>query len=356
MASYTISGSAAVGMPVSIRAFDGTREATATVSPSANGAFSAQLNLSAFNNGVVTITANVVESSGNSSTTTVQAVKDTIAPSVPSSLAARALSNSDLFVSWSAATDAGSGIDHYEVILNSGTPISVNGTSYAFRPATNTIYSIVVRAHDKAGNTATSGAITARLQSGSSVTVPEGSNVTVSLRPSSGNSPISVTFASASGSNRTVSVTAASSHSAAVPSGFSVMGSYYDISLSSGSWHSGSVKVVLPYSDSNMTLEQEQVLRLYHYKSGWRHITSSVDTSNNLIIGTTNDFSVFAVFIDNTNAAKINDAVAPAAPRNLRVVSTKGLIHLDWTANTESDFSHYNIYRRLVVGQFDSCV
>lgn len=133
----------------------------------------------------------------------------------------------------------------------------------------------------------------------------------------------------------------------AVPSGFSVMGSYYNILLSSGSWYSCSVKVVLPYSDSNMTLEQEQALRFYHYKSGWRHITSSVDTSNNLIIGTTNDFSVFSVFIDSANAAKINDAVAPAAPRNLRVTSTKGLIQLDWTANTESDLSHYNSYRRL---------
>ncbi|MDP2210322.1 MAG: fibronectin type III domain-containing protein [Candidatus Aquicultor sp.] len=173
-----------------------------TVSPSANGAFSTQLNLSAFNNGVVTITASVVEASGNSSTTTAQAIKDTTDPSVPSSLAARALSNSDLFVSWSPATDGGSGISHYEVILNSGTPIRVNGTSYSFRPATNTIYSIAVGAHDKAGNMATSGTIKTRSQSGSSITVPDGSNVTVSLRPSSGNSPISVTFASASGSNR----------------------------------------------------------------------------------------------------------------------------------------------------------
>lgn len=348
MAAYTVSGAAPAGTALTLRAFDGTREATATINPVINGAFSTPLNLSAFNSGTVTIIARVVNVSGNSSTvTTAQVIKDVTAPSTPSSVAVRALSNADLFVSWSPASDGGSGISHYDVSLNSDTPVVVNGTSYSFRPVNNTLYSIVVRAHDKVGNTATAGTITARSQSSSSVTVSAASNVTVSLRPSSGSSPISVSFANVSGVDRTVSATAASSHSAAVPSGFSVMGLYYNISLSSGSWYSGSVKVVLPYSDSNMTLEQEQALRLYHYKSGWRHITSSVDTHNNLVIGTTNDFSVFAVFIDNANAAKINDAVAPAAPRNLRVSSIKGLIQLDWTANTESDLSHYNIYRRL---------
>lgn len=348
MAAYTVSGTALAGTSLTVRASDGTREATATINPVNNGAFSSPLNLSAFSSGTVTITARVVNTAGNgSATTTAQVIKDVTAPSTASSVSARALSNSDLFVSWTAATDGGSGISHYEVILNSSTPIVVNGTSYSFRPANNTVYAIVVRAHDKAGNTATASTIQARSQSSSSVTAPEGGNVTVSLRAGSGYSPVSLTFSNVSGSNRTVSVTAASSHSAAVPAGFTVMGAYYNISLSSGSWYGGNVKVVLPYSDSNMTLEQEQALRLYHYKSGWRHITTSVDTSNNLIIGTTNDFSVFAVFIDNANAAKINDSVAPAAPRNPRVVSTKGLIQLDWTANTESDFSHYNVYRRL---------
>jgi len=352
MAGYTVSGSvgssAVVGTSVTVRASDGTREVTATVNPNTSGAFSAQLNLSAFSNGNVTVTARATDAAGNGgATTTIQAKKDTTAPSVPSSISIKALSNGKFLVGWTTSTDAISGISHYEVIINSGTPTAVNSTSYSFQPTNNTTYSIVVRAHDKAGNTATSSAIIARLQTGSSITIPTGSNVTVALRTASGSSPISVSFPSVSESNKTVSVTAGSSNSVGTPSGYSIMGSYYDISLSSGSWYSGTVTVVLPYSDTNMTPEQERVLRLYHYKNGWRNATSSVDTTNNLITGTTGNFSVFAVFIDNTNAAKIKDTVAPAPPKNLTVTSNKGFIQLNWTANTESDFSHYNIYRRL---------
>ncbi|MFC3550979.1 glycosyl hydrolase family 18 protein [Lysobacter cavernae] len=97
---------------------------------------------------------------------------DTTPPSVPSGLAATALSSSSIALSWNASTDntGGTGVAGYDVYRNGSLIASPTGTSYTNNSlAASTTYSYTVRARDNASPanaSAQSGAVSATTQSG----------------------------------------------------------------------------------------------------------------------------------------------------------------------------------------------
>ncbi|MGZ8187296.1 MAG: fibronectin type III domain-containing protein, partial [Methylosarcina sp.] len=94
---------------------------------------------------------NTSKQSSSASATTQAA--DTTAPTVPSGLAATALSSSEISLTWSAATDA-VGVQGYKVYRNGVQIASVSSTSFADSGLTAaTAYAYTVSAYDAAGNT-----------------------------------------------------------------------------------------------------------------------------------------------------------------------------------------------------------
>ena len=68
--------------------------------------------------------------------------------------------------------------------------------------------------------------------------------------------------------------------------------SYFDLSASR---YSGSINVALSYDPADVTGDPSQ-LRLLHYSGGsWHDITTSVDTANHIVHGTTGSFSDFTI-------------------------------------------------------------
>jgi chitodextrinase len=106
---------------------------------------------------------------------TTQAAPDTTAPSVPTGLAASAVSSSQINLSWTAATDSGgSGLAGYKIYRN-GTQIATTAsTSYSNTGlSASTSYSYTVAAYDNAGNTsAQSVAASATTQAAADTTAP----------------------------------------------------------------------------------------------------------------------------------------------------------------------------------------
>ncbi len=86
---------------------------------------------------------------------------DTVAPSVPTGLAAGATTTDSIPLSWNASTDnaGGSGVAGYEVYRGAALVATVPGTSYtATGLAAGTSYSFTVKARDVAGNVSASSA------------------------------------------------------------------------------------------------------------------------------------------------------------------------------------------------------
>jgi hypothetical protein len=84
----------------------------------------------------------------------VQWTVDTTAPTIPSGVAASALSSNSVRVSWSASSDA-NGVAAYDVARNGTTVGSVAGTSLTYTDLTvaaGTTYQYSVKARDGAGN------------------------------------------------------------------------------------------------------------------------------------------------------------------------------------------------------------
>jgi len=78
-----------------------------------------------------------------------------------------------------------------------------------------------------------------------------------------------------------------------------VRGGYYDISYTGTLTQP--VTVYLPYDENDIRGEQgehEEDLKLFHWKdNGWEDVTVSVDTANNLIVGSITSFSDFAIMV-----------------------------------------------------------
>ncbi|WP_317618939.1 glycoside hydrolase family 9 protein [Cellulomonas palmilytica] len=101
---------------------------------------------------------NVSSASPSVTFTTTTAPADTTAPTVPGTPAASAVTTTGATLSWTASTDAGSGVAKYEVLRVSGTTTTLVGspttptfTLTGLTPKTS--YTYAVRAVDVAGNT-----------------------------------------------------------------------------------------------------------------------------------------------------------------------------------------------------------
>ncbi|MFC1977224.1 leucine-rich repeat domain-containing protein [Chloroflexota bacterium] len=76
---------------------------------------------------------------------------------------------------------------------------------------------------------------------------------------------------------------------------FLFLDKYYDINTEAS--YSGNITIMIAYADTDMTLEEEEALRLYHWNgAAWEDVTVlPVDTEGNLITGIVTSFSWFAV-------------------------------------------------------------
>ncbi|MBN1349535.1 choice-of-anchor D domain-containing protein [candidate division KSB1 bacterium] len=120
-----------------------------------------------------------------------------------------------------------------------------------------------------------------------------GTNVQVNL-----GSGVNVTFDNVTGAGNTSMTT--SSNGTPPPNGFTVVPSsspvYYSITTTAT--YSGKVKICIQYNDAGMTAQQEAALNLRVYETPpgqWKNITSSINTSTNIICGIVTHFSEFAV-------------------------------------------------------------
>ena len=117
------------------------------------------------------------DSSGNTSAQSTSAsattMADTTPPTVPSGLAATAISSSQINLSWNALSDSGGAVAGYKVYRN-GTQVGTTaGTTYQDTSlSASTTYSYTVAAYDAAGNTsAQSSSASATTQASSSGTI-----------------------------------------------------------------------------------------------------------------------------------------------------------------------------------------
>ncbi len=112
------------------------------------------------------VAGNVSASSPAVSFTTVEIPSDTTAPTVPGTPAASAITQTSATLTWTASTDAGSGVAGYDVYRVQGTTQTLVGSptaaAFALTGLTaGTSYSYAVRARDVAGNaSAVSSAVT----------------------------------------------------------------------------------------------------------------------------------------------------------------------------------------------------
>jgi hypothetical protein len=107
----------------------------------------------------------------------------------------------------------------------------------------------------------------------------------------------------------------------AAPSGFGILpSSVYDVQTSAAP--SGMTVVSVPYDALEVTGDPA-ALRLFHYTGGsWVDITTSVDTVNKLVIGSTSSFSPFAVMQSNGTPVT---SVPASSPWSLALLAMGGV-------------------------------
>ncbi|MDC8772495.1 glycosyl hydrolase family 18 protein [Roseateles albus] len=130
---------------------------------------------------------------------------DTTPPTVPAGLSASGATTSSITLSWSASTDAGSGVAGYDVLRGGSVVASPTATSLVDSGLTaGTAYSYAVRARDKAGNvSAASSALLTSTASGACASAPAAPSGLTS--PSQTSASVALTWAaSAAAPNCTV--------------------------------------------------------------------------------------------------------------------------------------------------------
>jgi len=121
---------------------------------------------------------------------------------------------------------------------------------------------------------------------------PEGSGVTGYVAADDGKR-IRVTFSQiAAGGTGYVSSQTISSP-APLPDGYTLVGNVYDLDTTAN--YSGSITVCIDYDESDIP-GSESDLKLFHYTGGaWQQFSSSVDSGNNRVCGTTISLSPFGI-------------------------------------------------------------
>jgi hypothetical protein len=74
------------------------------------------------------------------------------------------------------------------------------------------------------------------------------------------------------------------------------------------------ITVCLAYDDTGMSAGREQALKIFHWEDNWVDVTSSRDTTNNIICGVVNSLSWFGTAVDITPViGTINAPIDPIA-------------------------------------------
>ena len=121
---------------------------------------------------------------------------------------------------------------------------------------------------------------------------PEGNDVTGYVATDDGKR-IRVTFSQilAGGTGYVSSQTISSP--APLPDGYTLVGDVYDLDTIAN--YSGSITVCIDYDESDVS-GSESNLKLFHYTGGvWQQLSSSVDSGNNRVCGTTTSLSPFGI-------------------------------------------------------------
>lgn len=217
------------------------------------------------------------------------ATLDITPPTAPTNLKATSLSSSHVALTWSASSDnvAVTGYRIYNADTNAFIASS-SQTSYTVSGLiASTVCRFYVRAYDAANNESLN-STTASATTYASGTTSGGSNITVNL----GNG-VFVTYDNVSGSC-TTSVIVRTTPDHSPPSNFYFIdGGYYDVSTDCT--YSGNITITLPYNESSVS-GQEDNLKVLHWESGrWVDVTVSVNTVNNTITGRVNSLSPFGI-------------------------------------------------------------
>jgi len=294
-----------------------------------------------------TLTTYAVDLAGNAEVAHSSNFKvDTDVPAKPEPRVV-ALSNGDFKASWTS-TDEHSGIDYYEVTIN-GETTTTSGQSHTFKPELGDLYTISVKAYDRAGRFSPEGTKFAKFNNTPFIATPLGINVAVAIKPLINIPPATIFFTNVASEGET-SATASETHQAGAPSGYNLCSLYFDIETSATV--SGVIRITVPFDGAGLTETQKQALKLLHYESGtWKEIPCTVDTDNNLITGETQSLSPFVVGQAQSSGGSGGggggspEAQPPAAPANLIAIPDKGGVALSWMANKEFDLNGYNLYR-----------
>ncbi len=233
---------------------------------------------------------------------------DTTAPTVPTNLAAAAVSSSQINLTWTASTDA-VGVTGYKVFRN-GTQVGTPSTnSYSDTNLTaSTQYSYTVSANDAAGNnSAQSTASTVTTPAAAQDTTPP----TISSVSSSGITQTGATIAWTTNESSDTQVS-------------------YGLTTAYGSNTTLDTSLVTSHS---VTLSGLTANTVYHYK------VASKDAAGNSASSPDQTFT--------TQAQPVSDTTAPSIPTNLAATAVSAsAINLTWTASTDAvGVTGYKIYR-----------
>ena len=142
--------------------------------------------------------------------------------------------------------------------------------------------------------------------------VPTGSNVpSQPLDGTTGTSPVTMTFSSVTQAGTTTLTTAPAGPPP--PAGFKLGNPpvYYD--LGSTATYSGLVTVCINYTGTQFGNENN--LKLLHYENGtWANITTSLNTTTNVICGATTSLSPFAVLEEEAQAPVVSQVALTPNP------------------------------------------
>jgi hypothetical protein len=148
---------------------------------------------------------------------------------------------------------------------------------------------------------------------------PTGSNVTVAPKdPTTGTSPVTVTFSNVTQAGQTTVTSAATGN--APPAGFKVGNPpvFYEVATTAS--FSGQITICINYAGVSFSGQPQ----LFHYVNGTPvNVTTSVDTAHTMVCGTVTSLSPFALF-ESTNqppiaSAGANQTVEAAGPSGVAV-------------------------------------